>query len=61
MGGGEESEFKVLKLLDGEAKVTVLAENFTVEVMTGKYLDLYDQILGGEKDSADEVEPRAVA
>ncbi len=29
VGGGEESEFKVLKLLDGEAKVTVLAGSFT--------------------------------
>ncbi len=29
VGGGEESEFKALKLLDGEAKVTVLAESFT--------------------------------
>jgi glycosyltransferase involved in cell wall biosynthesis len=37
------------------------AEHFSVEVMAGKYLALYDEILGGEKDSADEIEPRAVA
>jgi glycosyltransferase involved in cell wall biosynthesis len=38
-----------------------VAENFSVEVMAGKYLELYEEILGGEKDSAEEVEPRAVA
>jgi glycosyltransferase involved in cell wall biosynthesis len=38
-----------------------VAENFSVEVMSSKYLQLYEQILGGEKDSAEEVEPRAVA
>src|SRR5262249_18749199 len=33
-----------------------VAENFSVEVMTGKYLELYEQVLGGEIDSAGEIE-----
>jgi glycosyltransferase involved in cell wall biosynthesis len=46
---------------DPQAVREYVVENFSVEVMTGKYLELYEEILGGERESAGEVEPRAVA
>ena len=36
-------------------------ENFSVEAMAGKYLELYKEVLNGKKNSEREIQPRAVA
>src|SRR6266849_5550016 len=35
-------------------------ENFSVDAMAGKYLELYEEVLNGRKNSEREIQPRAV-
>jgi len=46
---------------DPEKVRSYAEENFSVEAMAGKYLELYEEVLNGRKNSEREIQPRAVA
>ena len=49
-----------LKFNPGQVRAYV-EQNFSLEIMVGRYLDLYDEVSSGPQDSESEIEPRAVA